>query len=93
MNADDLGDFLRRLVDLTGRPYEHYYSKASGNYPQIRSLIVEGFHDVWWDDPAYDDSRAVSPAPRGDSCLLKIEISAYFAPAPSRLPADGPLRD
>ncbi|MFS0865985.1 SIR2 family protein [Microbacterium sp. 179-B 1A2 NHS] len=93
VNADDWGDLLRRFADLTGKPYERYYSKASGNYPQIASLIAEDFHDVWWDDAAYAHSRTANPAPRGDSSPLKIEISSYFAQAPSRLPADGPLRD
>ncbi|MEW2461170.1 SIR2 family protein [Microbacterium sp. NPDC047426] len=91
VNADDWGDLLRRFADLTGKPYERYYSKASGNYPQIASLIAADFHDVWWDDAAYEDSRAAHPSPNGHSSPLKVEIASYFAQAPSRLPTGGPL--
>jgi hypothetical protein len=53
---------LRRYADVAGRPYEYFAATAGGDYPAIATLIARELHEAWWNDDAFEDSRAEYPA-------------------------------
>lgn len=79
LGLEDWEGLLRKVSTYTKKPFEFYYSTASGDNKKIASLIAKDFHDIWWNDPAYEESRAVykKEAKKPDSSL-KIEISNYL---------------
>lgn len=92
-DADDWAGLLRRFAAPTGRSYEQYASRANGNLPTVASLIAEDFHDVWWRDDAYKESRKAHPAPKSTSSPLKIEIANYLSRSVEKLPKEGSLAE
>lgn len=83
---------LRRFADLTGKPYEYYASTANGHLPTVAALLADEFHELWWNDPTYEQSRSehADLIVARDSAL-KLEISRYLASAVDRLPTSGAL--
>jgi hypothetical protein len=85
---------LRHFAAQTSKPYEYYSSTADGDLPKVASLLAEEFHDIWWNDPAYeqrrkDDAHLITAR---DSAL-KVEISRYLENDVDELPGKGPLAD
>ena len=93
VDADDWAGLLRRFAEPTGRSYEQYSSRANGDMPTVASLIAEDFHDVWWSDANYQESREAHPAPKSTSSPLKIEIARYLSRSVENLPVEGLLAD
>jgi hypothetical protein len=71
---------LRWASTLVGRPYEYYATRANSDLARAASLIAAEFHEVWFNDPAYESARAtwmslcetqVDP--------LKVEIARHLA--------------
>ncbi|MEJ6785394.1 SIR2 family protein [Aminobacter sp. Piv2-1] len=61
------------------REYDYYYSSANGDTPKAASLIAKDFHDLWWKDDAYKDSRdTFKGEAKVVSSALKVEISLYL---------------
>ncbi len=90
--ADGWSDLLRRFAEPLGRPFEYYLSTANGDLPTVASLLSHDFHEVWWTDERFAESRRLhqNEATHQDSAL-KIEISRHLSAAASLLPTDGPL--
>jgi SIR2-like domain len=79
------------MAAYTGRPYGYYASKADTTLPRVASEIAVPFHEVWWTDARFEESRTIY----ADSVTtregpLKVEVARYIEGAVDALPADGP---
>jgi len=91
IGTDGWTDLLRRMAEPTGRPYAYYASKAGGDLPRVATEIALAFHEVWWTDPRFEESRAL----HGDGLTtlegpLKVEVAVLAVDALGRLPTSGP---
>lgn len=69
---------LRRLAAETGKSYSYYAASANGDYPAIGSAIAEAFHEVWWNDDRFTESRAsFAEIARTRESALKFEVAKY----------------
>jgi hypothetical protein len=91
LGADDWEGLLRRFADLTGKSYERYKSDADGDSARVAADIAEQFRHVWWEDPAFEDSRREHPSPAHRESPLKIEVAKHFLRATDDLPTEGAL--
>lgn len=55
IGTDGWTDLLRRMANLTGRPYAYYATKAGNDLPRVATKIAAAFHEVWWSDPAFEE--------------------------------------
>jgi hypothetical protein len=70
---------LLTKFSVCGRDFGYYRSKANGSLPVAASLLAADFHDLWWKDDQYKDSRATyKDLVNHDSDPLKIVISEYI---------------
>ncbi|MBA2719661.1 MAG: SIR2 family protein [Chloroflexi bacterium] len=94
LNLDGWGDLLKRMADITGRPYGYYASKANMTLPRVASEIAVPFHELWWTDPRFEDSRnRYSDAVTTQEGPLKVEVARYMQGALAALPKAGPKVD
>ena len=42
---------------MTDHPYEYYRTSADGIYPVIATRLAQPFHELWWNDANFEDSR------------------------------------
>lgn len=90
----DWAGLLSEFASRTSHPYDYYRASAQGDLPTVASRIAEVFHDVWWSDSAYEDSRARwSSSVTGMSSALKIEIASHVLAQSDALPSKGSLAD
>lgn len=83
-------DLLSSFANQTGMSFDYYLSGAGGDMPLAATGIAEAFHEHWWKDDTYKESRKKfeGKVPFRAS-PLKIEIAnhlqeliASFKPAP-----------
>lgn len=48
---------LLSLFCITGKSYQYFKSSANGDIPSSARLIAEDFHDYWWSNDNYKESR------------------------------------
>lgn len=89
LKADGWIQLLRRMADLTPNPYAYYATKANNDAPAIASAIAEQFHEIWWMDDRFEESRRKF----GDSLTssegpLKVEVARYTESVLQDMPAD-----
>lgn len=89
--SEDWTGLLKVLTAPTGKPYERYVSSANGDLTKIASLIAADFHDVWWDNPDFAESRELYPSPLTKISPFKIEVARHFEGLTSKLPDEGEL--
>ena len=79
LGLDDWESLLRRFAAEVGKPYEYFASAANGDKPRSASLIAEEFHEIWWTEEKWEESRdrQSSDAVRSDS-PLKIAVADYI---------------
>lgn len=93
-NSEDWEGLLRVFAVATGRPYEYYRASAEGDLPTVASKIAEPFHDLWWSDSKYEESRdRWSGQVTGTESALKVEVAQHVSSAADRLPTSGVLAD
>ncbi len=92
LELDDWPGLLARVAGLTGKPYEYYLTKASGEFPQMATEIAYELFDSWWADDQFSEHRdrykgllSTRESP------LKAEVCAYVDSSMENLPADGDL--
>lgn len=80
LGLDDWEGLLRRFAAHTGRDYGYFASTAGADrYAEIATLIAKEFHEVWWSDAAFEESRReFGAALRSSESALKVEISRYI---------------
>ncbi len=92
--ADNWEGLLRRFASETTKPYEFYSSSANGILPDVATLIAREFHELWWNDPAYENRRQEGAAlVTGTDSALKVEVSRYLLNLVDELPTSGPLAE
>lgn len=93
--ADDWEGLLRHFAEMTDRPYEYYKTSAGGDLPAVASKIADSFHDLWWSEAEFEDSRQayVATGLRDRESALKVEVARYVEDLPASLPESGPLAE
>ncbi len=87
-------ELLKRYAEMTGRPYGYYVTSGNGSLPAVASAIAEAFHELWWTDPRFADSRSAwAERISTRESPLKVEIAKHTAAFLAALPASGPLAD
>jgi len=78
LNLEDWSSLLRRFS--TGlKPYEYYLTTANADLPTVASLIAHDFHDYWWSNDKFSQSREKHKAKLKDkTSALRIEICNYL---------------
>ncbi len=85
-------ELLKRFAAMTGKPYGYYFTSGNGDLPAVASAIAEAFHDLWWEDDRFAESRALwSEKITTRESPLKVEIARHTSSALADLPAQGPL--
>jgi hypothetical protein len=92
LGLEDWEGLLRRFAALTSRPYEYFRSSANGLYPAIAAEIARDLHSIWWQSPAFEESRSkYGSDARNRESALKIEISRYLESVSDRRATDPDL--
>jgi hypothetical protein len=92
--AESWPALLRRFAEPLEKPYEYYASTANGDLPAVATLLADDFHELWWSDPRYAESRsAKAELITARDSALKVEISRHLAQAIDRLPTEGDLAE
>ncbi len=92
--AEDWEGLLRVFAEKTDRPYGYYRTSAEGDLPTVASKIAEPFHDLWWSEDEYQESRERwSGEVRGTESALKVEVARHVSEGASRLPKSGALAE
>jgi len=79
LGLEDWKGLLRKFSDISGKSYEYYFSKANGDLPQLASLLANDFHEIWWNESKYNESRIVNKALiTTKESPLKVEIANYL---------------
>lgn len=78
LDLEDWSSLLRRFSDGL-KPFEYYLASADGDLPTVASLIASDFHDKWWVDPIYEQSREKNKSKLKDkTSALRIEICNHL---------------
>lgn len=94
VHSDGWEDLLRRFAGETELPYEYYRTSAGEDLPSVASAIAEKFHEVWWRDVRFEQSRKQWGAQiRNRESALKVEVAKYLSHASDLLPTTGPIAD
>ena len=74
-----LKDFSEKLLLQKG--FGYYDSKSEGNLPELASLMASEFHETWWTNPAFSDSRKEYENKRigSQEIPFKIELSKFVS--------------
>lgn len=56
IGLEDWRGLLSRFCDEIG-DFDYYLATANGNLPSAAGLIAKDFHEVWWKDVNYEESR------------------------------------
>lgn len=78
LNTDGWIDLLKRMATMTGKPYRYYATKADDKPPMVASEIAKDFHELWWNDPQFAESRdEFGDSLRTSEGPLKVEVAKY----------------
>jgi len=78
LNLEDWDSLLRRYSEGM-KAYEYYRATANGDLPTTASLIADDFHDKWWSDAKYENSREKNKSKlRDKTSALRIEICNHL---------------
>ena len=90
LKLDGWIDLLNRMASLTRHPYAYYATKANNSLPGIASLISSEFHEIWWTDPKFEESRKqYSETLHTSDGPLKVEVAKYTRSSSAVLPSKG----
>ncbi len=90
MNLSNWESLLRQTSELTGRDFGYYYSSVDGDLPGVASTIAEDFHEVWWTDKQFQESRQKHSGQKlSRTSPYKIEVSKIIERSASSIPTEG----
>ena len=74
-----LKDFSEKL--LLQKDFGYYDSKSEGSLPELASLMASEFHETWWTNPAFSESRKEYENKRigSQEIPFKIELSKFVS--------------
>jgi hypothetical protein len=82
LNLDSWEELLKRMAAFTGRPYQYFATKADYDLPRTASQIAIPFHEIWWTDERFAESRAeFGDALTTSEGPLKAEVARYIRTA------------
>lgn len=91
--CEDWEGLLRRFAEPTSRPYDYFRAGAEGDLPAVASRMAEVFHDIWWTDDQFEDSRKRWAAhSHNRQSALKIEIAGHVATSTGSAISSRPAR-
>lgn len=86
LRTDGWIDLLKRMADMTPRPYGYYATRADNRPPRIATEIATVFHETWWNDGRFEKSRnEFSDTLKSREGPLKVEVAKYTRSALDRL--------
>lgn len=89
LRADGWIQLLKRMAAYTQHPYAYYATKADNNSPATATAIAEQFHELWWTDERFEDSReAFGSSLTSKEGPLKVEVARYTEGVLQDLPAE-----
>jgi hypothetical protein len=92
LNLETWGGLLEKFSQKIGKDYQYYYSLSGGNFPKLASLLAKDFHEVWWNDDSFKESRDKNrELSINEESPLKIEISEYLLNIKEQLTSDETL--
>ena len=81
MGLEDWRGLLSRFCEGVGE-FDYYSATANGNLPRAAGLIAKDFHEFWWKDAKYEESRKkYKDQTKTISDALKNEICEYISAA------------
>lgn len=92
MQTDSWVELLEQLAEPTGRPYAYFASRAGSDLAQVATEIAVPFHEAWWSDDRFKESRAEW----GDRLTtkegpLKVEVARRVLRREDSMPTTGDL--
>ncbi|MBY3988786.1 SIR2 family protein [Rhodococcus fascians] len=79
LGLPDWQGLLQIFSEASKVDYDYLFSSADGNLAKVASALAESFHDVWWQSPEYEDSRAKNgKLAINRQMALKIEVASYI---------------
>lgn len=89
LRADGWIQLLKRMAAYTHQPYAYYATKADNDSPATATAIAEQFHELWWTDERFKDSReAFGSSLTSKEGPLKVEVARYTESVLQELPAE-----
>lgn len=78
MNLEDWEGLLEKFC-ISGKSYSFYRSSANGDIPTSARLIANDFHDTWWNENDFAESRSeYEEKILNRTSPLRYEISKYL---------------
>ena len=89
LNLETWGGLLEKFSQLIEKDYQYYYSLSGGDFPKLATLLAKDFHEFWWKDDYFKDSREKNRILSvNEESPLKIEISEYLQNIKGQLTED-----
>jgi hypothetical protein len=84
---------LEHFAAMTDRPYAYYVTSGDGELPRIASVLAEAYHELWWSDDRFADSREKwsGTGLANRESPLKVEVAEHVRKAIDAFPTEGPL--
>ena len=92
LGIDDWTSLLKRMSNLTDRPYEYFRASGGGKEPEIAAEIARDLHIKWWDSTEFSESRERFKADAiNKESAFKIEAAKYIESQSSMMTDDPDL--
>ncbi|WP_143542002.1 SIR2 family protein [Rhodococcus sp. 1163] len=79
LDLPDWPGLLRLFAAEAGVDFGYLFSSAEGDLPILAGKLAALFHEVWWSDAKYADSRVANSGKVVDRQMaLKVEIARYI---------------
>lgn len=56
LNLETWSALLQRF-NICGKDFAYYVSSANNSLPQVATLLAKDYHELWWHDPSFEQSR------------------------------------
>ncbi|GEK31727.1 hypothetical protein KZO01_20360 [Kurthia zopfii] len=79
LDTESWEGLIRRFCELVPQGFGYYRSTSNSKWDIAAQMIAEDFHQIWWSDDRYSDSRKkFEEYATKKNSPLKIEISNYL---------------
>ena len=81
LELENWEDLLKKFCIEGMKPFDYYKSRSNSSLAKTASLMIDDFHELWWEKPQFEESRKeykhYGKMLQKDS-PLKYEISKYL---------------